>query len=206
MLENIFLDEKTAHDIDTRVAKTLRDIGDPEPPLCLELVRELLELDKGTTRVARAECSRKQLTDFKVAGKQVLRRPGRLWDVVKKFDLKARWGCRRCTTHQAAHHRNGNDEKRPMPRTLTSTPSSCNCRSAQAMGFNSNSAIFKSRRARRLSAGDQLLLHRASPGRPLSLRNTIEPASEARITAWAPVPPVPAMCCGWPWPKRPMWK
>ena len=42
---NRFLDERTALDIDGRVAKILKDLDDPEPPLRLEQVRELLRLD-----------------------------------------------------------------------------------------------------------------------------------------------------------------
>lgn len=42
---NPFLDERTRRDIDLKITKVLRDLGDPEPPLRLEIVHELLKLD-----------------------------------------------------------------------------------------------------------------------------------------------------------------
>jgi len=36
-LKNVFLREQTARDINDLVAKVLRDLGNPEPPLNLEL-------------------------------------------------------------------------------------------------------------------------------------------------------------------------
>lgn len=46
MAKNRFLSDKTARDIDERVERVLRGLGDPEPPLRLEDVRELLNLDR----------------------------------------------------------------------------------------------------------------------------------------------------------------
>jgi hypothetical protein len=90
-LENIFLDEKTAHDIDSRIAKILRDIGNPEPPLRLEIVRDLLELDKAFYSSADGSVLQETVHRLKMAGKQVIKRPRLLFDVVKKLDLKALW-------------------------------------------------------------------------------------------------------------------
>jgi hypothetical protein len=42
---NAFLTDSEASDIDQQVAKVLRGLDNPEPPLRLEDVRELLELD-----------------------------------------------------------------------------------------------------------------------------------------------------------------
>lgn len=78
-------------DIDQLVAKILRDLGDPEPPLRLELVRDLLSLDLkyySSTDIS-------PLTEFahriKVAGKQLAARPSLILDVVKKAKLSGLW-------------------------------------------------------------------------------------------------------------------
>jgi len=90
-LENIFLNEKTSYDIDSRIAKILRDVGSPEPPLRLEIVRDLLELDKAFYSVTDGGALQETVHRLKLAGKQVIKRPALLWDVVKKLDLKALW-------------------------------------------------------------------------------------------------------------------
>ena len=45
-MRNRFLDERTARDIDTLIAKILRGLGRPEPPLVLDDVRALQKLDR----------------------------------------------------------------------------------------------------------------------------------------------------------------
>ena len=50
MSKNHLIKEKTAHDIDQRVERVLRGLGNPEPPLRLEDVRELLKLDRVANR------------------------------------------------------------------------------------------------------------------------------------------------------------
>ena len=45
MARNSFLNSSVAADIDRRVTRILRDLGNPEPPLQLRLVREALKLD-----------------------------------------------------------------------------------------------------------------------------------------------------------------
>jgi hypothetical protein len=44
-LNNSFLAERTVRDINKRVAKILKALDDPEPPMRLEVVREQLRLD-----------------------------------------------------------------------------------------------------------------------------------------------------------------
>lgn len=90
-MQNVFLDQRTIRDIDSRVAKILRDIGDPEPPLRLEIVRDLLELDRAYYSSQNDGMLRETVHRMKLAGKQVLRRPSLLLHVVKKLDLKALW-------------------------------------------------------------------------------------------------------------------
>ena len=45
-MRNGYLSEGTARDIDSRVARVLRGLGSPEPPLVIEDVVELLKLDR----------------------------------------------------------------------------------------------------------------------------------------------------------------
>jgi hypothetical protein len=90
-LHNTFLKERTAQDIDTRVATILKDLGDPEPPLRLEIVRELLRLDITYYSGSDTGILAETIHRLKVGGKQVMQRPGLLLDAVKKWDLKALW-------------------------------------------------------------------------------------------------------------------
>lgn len=46
-MRNILLSRPTATDIESQVNKVLRGLGNPEPPLNLDDVRELLRLDRG---------------------------------------------------------------------------------------------------------------------------------------------------------------
>lgn len=78
-------------DIDQLVDKILRDLGRPEPPLDLCLVRELLRLDRkyySSTDIG-------PLTEFahriKVAGKRLAEDPGLILRVVKKAKLSGLW-------------------------------------------------------------------------------------------------------------------
>jgi hypothetical protein len=88
-LKNILLKARTRNDIDSQVAKVLRGLGNPEPPLKLEDVRALLKLDKHYYSSTDDGPLQEWISRLKVAGKQVIYRPSLLLDVVKKFDLKA---------------------------------------------------------------------------------------------------------------------
>jgi hypothetical protein len=79
----------SARDIERFVAKIHRDLGDPEPPLSLESVRELLRLDRGYYSSTDDSLLRETAHRMKLAGKQVLSRPTRLIEAVKQWDLKA---------------------------------------------------------------------------------------------------------------------
>lgn len=82
---------KEQRDIDELVAKILRDLGNPEPPLRLAIVRDLLSLDlkyySSTDVSPLAEFAHR----IKVAGKQLAARPGLILDVVKKAKLSGLW-------------------------------------------------------------------------------------------------------------------
>ena len=90
-LLNRYLGERTARDIDSRVRKVLRDLGDPEPPLRLEEVREVLDLDRAYYSSGDDGILRETVHRLKMAGKQVIKRPALLLEVVRKLDLKALW-------------------------------------------------------------------------------------------------------------------
>lgn len=89
-MKNIQLRSRTRTDIDDQVAKVLKGLGNPEPPLDLRLVRELLKLDLDYySTTANDGLLRETVSRLKVAGKQVLQRPALLVDAVQKLSLKA---------------------------------------------------------------------------------------------------------------------
>ena len=71
--------------------KILRDLGNPEPPLRLEDVRELLRLDLGYYQSDSDGVLQRAAHKLVMAGKQVFARPGLLLDIVKKRSIKALW-------------------------------------------------------------------------------------------------------------------
>ncbi|MCF7976837.1 MAG: ImmA/IrrE family metallo-endopeptidase [Chromatiaceae bacterium] len=89
MAHNLLLKERTADDIDRRVAKVLRGLGNPEPPLRLDDVRELLKLDRAYYTSTDEGFLSEIVSRLKIAGKQIVRRPSLLRDAIIKFDLKA---------------------------------------------------------------------------------------------------------------------
>lgn len=90
-MRNRFLAPRTARDIETQVSRVLRDLGNSEPPLHLDLVRELLKLDRHYYSSADHGVLGEITHRLIVAGKQVLARPTLLFDAIRKLDLKALW-------------------------------------------------------------------------------------------------------------------
>ena len=90
-MKNSYLDSKTSNDIDKRITKILNDLDNPEPPLRLEIVRELLRLDFAFYSSSNTGAINETIHRLKVAGKQVIDRPGLLIDAIRKWDLKALW-------------------------------------------------------------------------------------------------------------------
>lgn len=88
-MRNHFLNEKTTRDIDKQVAKVLRDLGNPKPPLCLEEVRRLLQLDLQFYSSTNDGALREVVHKLKIAGKQIIERPTLLLEAIKAWDLKA---------------------------------------------------------------------------------------------------------------------
>lgn len=83
--------EFEAQDIRDVIAKILRDLGNPEPPLNLEQVRALLKLDLGYYSTADTSLVQELTHRIKVAGKQLLERPMLLIDAIRKANLSALW-------------------------------------------------------------------------------------------------------------------
>jgi len=88
-LRNKFLDGRSARDIDAQVAKILRGLGNPKPPLNLDAVRELLRLDRQYFSSQDDGVLREFVSRAVIAGKQVALRPMLVIDTIRKWDLKA---------------------------------------------------------------------------------------------------------------------
>lgn len=89
MAKNILLLHATRVDIDERVERVLRGLGNPEPPLRLEDVRELLKLDLGYYTASDPGLAREAISRIRVATIQVFKRPTLIIDAIRKFSLKA---------------------------------------------------------------------------------------------------------------------
>lgn len=90
-MANPVLSERTAREIDQRVATILGDLGMPAPPLDLDQVRQLLNLDRryySSTDHGLIEDVIHRLT---IGTKQVLARPTRILDAIKNKSLRALW-------------------------------------------------------------------------------------------------------------------
>ena len=86
-MKNVSLGARTAADINGQVAKILRGLGNPEPPIDLRVVRDLLKLDRGYYSMTDDTLLRETLSRLKVAGQQVLLRPTILKDVVRSLSV-----------------------------------------------------------------------------------------------------------------------
>lgn len=88
-MRNRFLDERTARDIDTLIAKIFRGLGSPEPPLILDDVRSLQKLDRHYYSSFDDGPLREFVSRAYIGAKQVFSRPTLILDVVRKRSLKA---------------------------------------------------------------------------------------------------------------------
>lgn len=89
MPKNLILLPKTARDIDQRIERVLRGLGNPNPPLQLDNVRELLKLDLAFYTAEDPGITREVISRIRVATIQLYQRPTLLIDVIKKMSLKA---------------------------------------------------------------------------------------------------------------------
>lgn len=88
-MKNILLSGKTANAIDRTVERVLRDIGNPEPPLNLDVICDRLKLAREYYTSSDDGLLTETVHRMKVAGVQILKRPSLLMEAVRKFDLKA---------------------------------------------------------------------------------------------------------------------
>jgi len=88
-VKNTFVGERAKADIDKRVERLLRGLGNPKPPINLVEVRELLHLDKSYYSGEDDGLLAETVNRLKLGGKQLLLRPSLLKDAIKKFDLRA---------------------------------------------------------------------------------------------------------------------
>ena len=89
MTKSLNVSPKTANDIDQRVDRVLRGLGNPQPPLRMEDLRELLKLDLQFYTADNPGLLQEVVSRMKVGAKQVLKRPTLLIDAISKLSLKA---------------------------------------------------------------------------------------------------------------------
>jgi len=87
--KNEILRARTTADIDKRIERVLDGLGNPEPPLDLRTVRELLELDRGYYSAKDPGLLQETVSKLRIAGKQVILRPMLLIEAVRKMDIRA---------------------------------------------------------------------------------------------------------------------
>ncbi len=90
-MKTVFVGDKERREINTQVEKVLRGLGNPEPPLDLNLVRELLRLDRQYYSTTDTSALREFASKIKIGAKQLFEQPIEMWKIVKKAGLKALW-------------------------------------------------------------------------------------------------------------------
>jgi len=90
-MKNVQIGQHEASDLRRQVDKVLRGLGNPEPPLELSDVRELLRLDRQFFSSSDDSAIREVASKLIIAGKQIIARPTLLVDVVRKAQLSALW-------------------------------------------------------------------------------------------------------------------
>jgi hypothetical protein len=90
-VKNPLVEGHEAQDIRAQVAKLLRDLGSPDPPLRLEMVRDRLGLDRQYYSGTDTSFVKDTVHAIKVAGRQILRRPTILFDAIRTANLRALW-------------------------------------------------------------------------------------------------------------------
>lgn len=88
-MRNSLLRVRTAEDIDNQIEKIFRGLGSPSPPLKLDDVRALLNLDREYYSSRDDSALKEVASKLFVASKQIIARPTILLDAVRKAELKA---------------------------------------------------------------------------------------------------------------------
>ena len=89
MAKNRILSSHNEADINGRIERVLKDLGNPEPPLRLEEVRELLKLDFGYYSASDPGLLQDTIHKFRMGGRNIVLKAQALVNVVRKFDLRA---------------------------------------------------------------------------------------------------------------------
>jgi hypothetical protein len=90
-MKNVILTPLEAEDLRVQAEKVLRGLGNPEPPIDLQSVYELLRLDRQFYSSTDDGAVREFVSRVKVAGRQIVARPTLLIDVIRKAQLSALW-------------------------------------------------------------------------------------------------------------------
>jgi Zn-dependent peptidase ImmA (M78 family) len=88
-MKNLLLSPTTTSEIDKLVERVIKGLGSPEPPLRLENVRELLNLDRQFYTAHDPSAVRESISRIRVATVQVFKRPMLLIEAIRKLNLKA---------------------------------------------------------------------------------------------------------------------
>ena len=91
MARNPIISAGTAQDIDSRVERVLRGLGHPEPPLRLEDVRELLELDRVFYTADDPGVVRETISRIRIGGIQVFKVAGETEQISMQDGLVTTW-------------------------------------------------------------------------------------------------------------------
>lgn len=78
-------------DIELLISRILRDLGNPEPPLNLQQVRDLLAVDLKYYSSTDVGLFKEFAHRIRLANKQLMARPSLLLDVIKKANLSGLW-------------------------------------------------------------------------------------------------------------------
>src|SRR5258708_22243086 len=90
-MKTVYIGDRERRDINVQVEKILRGLGNPEPPLRLEMVRELLRLDRQYYSTRNDGVLREFASRIRIGAKQLFEQPTLLWDIVKNAQLSALW-------------------------------------------------------------------------------------------------------------------
>jgi hypothetical protein len=90
-MKSVFIGDRERRDINAQIEKILRGLGNPPPPLRLEMVRELLRLDRHYYSTKNDDALREFASKIRIGAKQIFERPTLLWEIVTKAQLSALW-------------------------------------------------------------------------------------------------------------------
>ena len=90
-MRKVILTPGTRNEIDIQVEKIIRGLGHPEPPLDLDAVFKLQQLDPQYYRTSEDGVVRETVSRVKVGAKLFFERPTRIWEAIKTANLKALW-------------------------------------------------------------------------------------------------------------------